>query len=83
MPRDETRFFFLMVSVGAAFFGARRIHSETLTTVALIVFPLVILTHIRVADTSTRVMGPIWLRRAQWALIGGVLLVSMLMARVF
>ncbi len=28
-------------------------------------------------------MGPIWLRRAQWVFIGGVLLASVLMLRVF
>ena len=40
-------------------------------------------THIRAADTSTRVFGPPWLRRAQWALIGGMLLFCVLMVRVF
>ena len=49
----------------------------------LIVFPLVLLSHIRVADTSNRLMGPVWLRRAQWAFIGGILLLSILMLRVF
>jgi hypothetical protein len=44
---------------------------------------VVFLAHIRVADTSGSVFGPIWLRRAQWAFIGGILLVSLLMVRVF
>jgi hypothetical protein len=36
-----------MVCVFAALFGATRIHSEALTTVVLIVFPLVFLAHVR------------------------------------
>ena len=83
MTREESRFFVLMMCVFAAMFAATQIHSETVTTVVLIVFPLVFLAHIRVADTSDRVYGPIWLRRAQWAFIGGALLVSVLMLRVF
>jgi hypothetical protein len=82
MPRDETRFSLLMMSLGAALFGATRIHAETLTSVLLIVLPLVFLAHIRVADTSNRMIGPVWLRRAQWALIGGALLVSFVVLRV-
>lgn len=83
MTREEIRFSVLMMCVIAALFVAAKIHSETVTTVVLIVFPLVFLAHIRVADTSTIIFGPVGLRRAQWAGIGGVLLVSVLMLRVF
>jgi hypothetical protein len=83
MTREETRFSVLMICVLAALFAATQIHSETVTTVVLLLFPLVFLAHIRVADTNHRVYGPVWLRRAQWAFIGGILLVSVLMLRVF
>jgi hypothetical protein len=83
MTPVETRLFVLMIGVFAALYAATKIHSETFSTVVLIVFPLVFLAHIRAADTSSRVFGPIWLRRLQWALIGGLLLFSVLMLRVF
>ncbi len=83
MTRGETSLFVLMMFVAALYFGATRIDSETLTTVVVILFPLVFLAHIAVADTSGSVFGPVWLRRAQWAAIGGILLVAILMVRVF
>ena len=83
MTRVETRLFVLMLFVFAALFAATKLHSETFATVVLIVFPLVFLSHIRAADTSDRVFGPVWLRRTQWALMGGILLFSVLMVRVF
>jgi hypothetical protein len=83
MTRDETRFFVLVMCVFAALFAAARIGSETMKTVVLIGFALVVLTHIRVADTSATVHGPVWLRRAQWAALGGLLLTAVLLWRVF
>ena len=70
MTRDETRFSVLMICAFAACYAAAQLGSETVTTVALIVLPLVFLAHIRVADTSHGVYGPVWLRRAQWAATG-------------
>jgi hypothetical protein len=81
--RAQTRFFVLMVGMFAAVFLAGRIGSDALVTVALIAIASVFLAHIRLADTSTRFRGPIWLRRAQWAAAGSILLASVLLGRVF
>jgi len=43
--------------------------------------PLVFLAHIRVADESHAVFGPVWLRRAQWGFLGGMLLLAIVMLR--
>ena len=83
MTREETRFFVLMMCVFAALFAGARIDSEPMKTAILIVFALVFLAHIRLADTSTRFYGPVWLRRAQWAAVGGLLLAAVLLGRVF
>jgi hypothetical protein len=72
----ETRWFVLMACLLAALYVANRIGSQTAGTVLLIAFALVFLAHIRVADTSTRIRGPIWLRRAQWGAAGGMLLLA-------
>ena len=79
----ETRFFLLMVGLFGAVYAAGRIGSGALGTGALIAIAVVFLAHIRLADTSTRVFGPIWLRRAQWGAAGGILLLAVLMDRVF
>jgi hypothetical protein len=81
-PRAQTRFFFLMVGLFAAVFAAGRLGSQVLLTGSLIAIALVFLSHIRLADTSTRFHGPIWLRRAQWAAAGSILLVAVLLGRV-
>jgi hypothetical protein len=83
VARVETRLFVLMLCVLVALYVADRVQSATFTTVVLISFPLVFLTHIRAADTSHSIFGPVWLRRTQWALMCGLLLFSVLMVRVF
>jgi hypothetical protein len=83
MTRQESRFFVLMTCVFAAFFAADWIGSETVKTAVLIVFALVFVSHVCVADTSATFHGPVWLRRVQWVLVGGLLLVAVVLDRVF
>jgi hypothetical protein len=83
MTREEIRLWVVIVCGCAALYAAAEIQSETLMTVVMIVFSLAFLAHIRVADTSPGLYGPIWLRRAQWAFVGSLLVVSVVMLRVF
>jgi len=82
MAREETRFSVLVLVAMGAFYAAPRVGPGILTTALMLPLPLVVLAHIRVADENHAVFGPVWLRRAQWGFIGGLLLVVVVMMRV-
>jgi hypothetical protein len=63
----DTRFFLVVSFAIALMVAASKTDSGTFALIAWFVFPLAWLSQIKIADTHSRLLGPIWLRRTVYA----------------